>query len=121
MCFCVVSVLFLFFLFLFFVFVFFLSCFFFLMIRRPPRSTLDRSSAASDVYKRQHLLRAPATDLGVSQIHAQEVGGEEGGLGATGPGPHLQEDVTLIVGVRWDQQTLQFLSLIHISEPTRPY
>ena len=28
------------------------------MIRRPPRSTLDRSSAASDVYKRQALLRA---------------------------------------------------------------
>src|SRR5678816_2492451 len=26
------------------------------MIRRPPRSTLDRSSAASDVYKRQPLL-----------------------------------------------------------------
>ena len=30
---------------------------FFLMIRRPPRSTLDRSSAASDVYKRQVLER----------------------------------------------------------------
>ena len=29
------------------------SRFFFLMIRRPPISTLDRSSAASDVYKRQ--------------------------------------------------------------------
>eukprot|EP01016_Furgasonia_blochmanni_P009863 TRINITY_DN1412_c0_g2_i4.p1 TRINITY_DN1412_c0_g2~~TRINITY_DN1412_c0_g2_i4.p1 ORF type:complete len:328 (-),score=99.24 TRINITY_DN1412_c0_g2_i4:31-1014(-) len=28
-------------------------CFFFLMIRRPPRSTQSRSSAASDVYKRQ--------------------------------------------------------------------
>ena len=28
------------------------------MIRRPPRSTLDRSSAASDVYKRQPRLRA---------------------------------------------------------------
>ena len=26
-----------------------------LMIRRPPRSTQSRSSAASDVYKRQHL------------------------------------------------------------------
>ena len=26
------------------------------MIRRPPRSTLDRSSAASDVYKRQGLV-----------------------------------------------------------------
>src|SRR5678815_3180654 len=25
------------------------------MIRRPPRSTLDRSSAASDVYKRQQM------------------------------------------------------------------
>src|SRR5678816_4537003 len=26
------------------------------MIRRPPRSTLDRSSAASDVYKRQSIV-----------------------------------------------------------------
>ena len=26
------------------------------MVRRPPRSTLDRSSAASDVYKRQGVL-----------------------------------------------------------------
>ena len=33
------------------------SGFFFLMIRRPPRSTLDRSSAASDVYKRQDSKR----------------------------------------------------------------
>src|SRR5450756_3107757 len=30
-----------------------LFLFFFLMIRRPPRSTQSRSSAASDVYKRQ--------------------------------------------------------------------
>src|SRR5678815_5745373 len=28
------------------------------MIRRPPRSTLDRSSAASDVYKRQQYMDA---------------------------------------------------------------
>ena len=32
------------------------SVFFFVMIRRPPRSTLDRSSAASDVYKRQREI-----------------------------------------------------------------
>src|SRR5678815_5522311 len=32
------------------------------MIRRPPRSTLDRSSAASDVYKRQGYI-----DEGTSQ------------------------------------------------------
>ena len=37
-----------------------ISVFFFLMIRRPPRSTLDRSSAASDVYKRQRLCIARA-------------------------------------------------------------
>src|SRR5678815_5034835 len=29
------------------------------MIRRPPRSTLDRSSAASDVYKRQGREQRP--------------------------------------------------------------
>ena len=48
------------------------SVFFFLMIRRPPRSTLDRSSAASDVYKRQdvqcartdHLLTVSVLDRG---------------------------------------------------------
>ena len=32
------------------------------MIRRPPRSTLDRSSAASDVYKRQALPGGAVTD-----------------------------------------------------------
>ena len=32
------------------------------MIRRPPRSTLDRSSAASDVYKRQVLAIAAPPD-----------------------------------------------------------
>ena len=42
---------------------------FFLMIRRPPRSTLDRSSAASDVYKRQgpdHGLDLP--NLGLQSV-----------------------------------------------------
>src|SRR5678815_5079344 len=34
------------------------------MIRRPPRSTLDRSSAASDVYKRQDLRWA---NLGMTE------------------------------------------------------
>src|SRR5450756_2738940 len=33
--------------------------FFFLMIRRPPRSTQSRSSAASDVYKRQVIDSKP--------------------------------------------------------------
>ena len=34
------------------------------MIRRPPRSTLDRSSAASDVYKRQLMLGARVFAVG---------------------------------------------------------
>src|SRR5678816_597554 len=36
------------------------------MIRRPPRSTLDRSSAASDVYKRQVLIIACPCALGLA-------------------------------------------------------
>ena len=43
-------------------------CFFFLMIRRPPRSTLDRSSAASDVYKRQEWILAAGAEFDVDLI-----------------------------------------------------
>src|SRR5678810_922699 len=45
------------------------------MIRRPPRSTLDRSSAASDVYKRQAAIvpRVIVTDpvLKAAKLDAQ--------------------------------------------------
>ena len=72
---------------------------FFLMIRRPPRSTLDRSSAASDVYKRQEGLRVEVAAepwMPVQGDHAGRQGAaKEGGV--------------------------EMLSLIHISEPTRPY
>ena len=40
------------------------------MIRRPPRSTLDRSSAASDVYKRQHHVRPSVVKDIVRQLYA---------------------------------------------------
>ena len=75
------------------------SCVFFLMIRRPPRSTLDRSSAASDVYKRQVL---------VGQSEREKAAQVERGGAVVQPGVVL---VHAPVG----------LSLIHISEPTRPY
>ena len=73
--------------------------FFFVMIRRPPRSTQGRSSAASDVYKRQvMLLSTGGNPLGAATTYG------------------------------WDEPTVQVmvrgvpeLSLIHISEPTRPY
>ena len=51
-------------------------CFFFLMIRRPPRSTLDRSSAASDVYKRQvPQERHPQQGVDAQRV---DVGAEDG-------------------------------------------
>ena len=73
---------------------------FFLMIRRPPRSTLDRSSAASDVYKRQviDVVKKAMAEAGLQ--------GE-----VSGRPKHLY-------GI---YQKMEKLSLIHISEPTRPY
>ena len=69
------------------------------MIRRPPRSTLDRSSAASDVYKRQALQGSPFHD------------GEA-------PGVVVDDGAGVVV----DAEVVdRHLSLIHISEPTRPY
>ena len=72
---------------------------FFLMIRRPPRSTQSRSSAASDVYKRQ-LTESddPILEVGLPKI-----------------GP-VQEMIGKYVA-----EMIPDLSLIHISEPTRPY
>ena len=43
------------------------------MIRRPPRSTLDRSSAASDVYKRQ-VIHHVIESMGGGEIgHGESV------------------------------------------------
>ena len=67
------------------------------MIRRPPRSTQSRSSAASDVYKRQTLNavrgRHPLIGACLDTGHALR----------SGEMPH---------------EVIE-LSLIHISEPTR--
>ena len=49
-----------------------LCSFFFLMIRRPPRSTLDRSSAASDVYKRQGLPEGAQAGRLVPKEHLED-------------------------------------------------
>eukprot|EP00826_Nyctotherus_ovalis_P039460 TRINITY_DN3799_c0_g1_i3.p1 TRINITY_DN3799_c0_g1~~TRINITY_DN3799_c0_g1_i3.p1 ORF type:complete len:125 (-),score=27.23 TRINITY_DN3799_c0_g1_i3:227-580(-) len=38
------------------------------MIRRPPRSTLDRSSAASDVYKRQGINAEYMGEIIVAEV-----------------------------------------------------
>eukprot|EP00658_Telonema_sp_P-2_P024180 TRINITY_DN19709_c0_g1_i2.p1 TRINITY_DN19709_c0_g1~~TRINITY_DN19709_c0_g1_i2.p1 ORF type:complete len:108 (-),score=26.39 TRINITY_DN19709_c0_g1_i2:42-365(-) len=78
------------------------------MIRRPPRSTLSSSSAASDVYKRQRLERGAdwhAAHL-ASPIHPHCLSCDR----VTHPDcpAHLPDALTIL-----------HLSLIHISEPTR--
>src|SRR5665647_3738044 len=84
--------------------------FFFLMIRRPPRSTPLYSSAASDVYKRQavdhamggwFLARGRDTARAVCRVRP-----------AAGTGHHGE-----VVGDL--PRPARHLSLIHISEPTR--
>ena len=84
------------------------------MIRRPPRSTLDRSSAASDVYKRQALW-----DQGEpSPTYMYRRGDPLNPGRLVGPGvlSVLTDGKTpFAVAPPWP------LSLIHISEPTRPY
>src|SRR5428012_21405 len=66
---------------------------FFLLLRRPPRCTQSRSSAASDVYKRQHL--------------------QSQHFGRPRRVDHLRSEV------RDQPDQHGELSLIHISEPTR--
>ena len=80
------------------------------MIRRPPRSTLDRSSAASDVYKRQ-----------VQNDFFVKVGAE-----FTASNFNLRKLVVALVRspyyrAKTGELAKEALSLIHISEPTRPY
>ena len=50
------------------------------MIRRPPRSTLDRSSAASDVYKRQQQHYANRLVVAVGYLCPASGHGESGGM-----------------------------------------
>ena len=70
---------------------------FFLMIRRPPSSTQSRSSAASDVYKRQVRICSFVCHRKILRFRI----GHAHGL-------H-----------RFADGRVQRLSLIHISEPTR--
>src|SRR5450756_2929341 len=52
------------------------------MIRRPPRSTQSRSSAASDVYKRQAMARPEGRIVAISSIAGIRGSGSYGGAKA---------------------------------------
>ena len=113
------------------------------MIRRPPRSTLSSSSAASDVYKRQALsvsvggliiswfvgYRLPGLEYNNQKVEAAFR--KDLVLGEDDKVNYAQTDTlwNLFTGIRFNYQRLYlhygyfdiWLSLIHISEPTRPY
>src|SRR5450756_2661765 len=104
------------------------------MIRRPPRSTQSRSSAASDVYKRQvqgfanyltkeePLIRVTTAERTIEGYFAVFGNSSNygGGFGIT-PLADMRDGL-LDVCVLKDKSflsTIWYLSLIHISEPTR--
>ena len=78
----------------------FFCAFFFLMRLRPPRSTLDRSSAASDVYKRQDELRARGHEERGARAETQRDQADEGSRPLLGHGPvsytHLRAHETVL-------------------------
>ena len=97
------------------------TLFFFLMIRRPPRSTLDRSSAASDVYKRQVYT---GLFFFTAYIAYRERSGWRVGLwflALITLGNLATLAYVLLASRRVTSLDGLMLSLIHISEPTRPY
>eukprot|EP00658_Telonema_sp_P-2_P007515 TRINITY_DN12802_c0_g1_i2.p2 TRINITY_DN12802_c0_g1~~TRINITY_DN12802_c0_g1_i2.p2 ORF type:complete len:125 (+),score=40.81 TRINITY_DN12802_c0_g1_i2:117-491(+) len=96
------------------------------MIRRPPRSTLSSSSAASDVYKRQEYgtvssMAHDAGEYGNEELSYFDMDTDQLvrpsdlliGDHAGHNFKHIHSDFTPL------QRRVMNLSLIHISEPTR--
>src|SRR5450756_2829321 len=82
------------------------------MIRRPPRSTQSRSSAASDVYKRQVELRADVLPAGGHQDGPAGIEDEEAdGAGGDEAVAHALQAVEI------DQVGQSVLSGPHASFP----
>src|SRR5450756_1518594 len=70
------------------------------MIRRPPRSTQSRSSAASDVYKRQGIESLGVAGVDGQAIHIDvDVRQPGGGSGPVGPAVAALEDPAPSTGV----------------------
>ena len=90
------------------------------MIRRAPRSTTSRSSAASDVYKRQMYrdmggyLITLGSDAHISQNSANSLDAAYEIIKEIG-----FENIYYYKNRRAIQCAVKYLSLIHISEPTR--
>ena len=82
------------------------------MIRRPPRSTLDRSSAASDVYKRQQLpvtARQPSREGG---------SGEEGQVAELAQGHRERGEAVSYTHLRAHETVLDIVCRLLLEKKT---
>ena len=94
------------------------------MIRRPPRSTLDRSSAASDVYKRQdeEYWYANTPKYGKDwSIESRLLSPQDSRFRWLAGATYYEQDFITSTNGLLITTCYFSLSLIHISEPTRPY
>src|SRR5678810_1442735 len=90
------------------------------MIRRPPRSTLDRSSAASDVYKRQASRDASRSSRTIARRASRMISISSLRSVLVDVGADLVEvTASEEVFINLLRDIPVELSLIHISEPTR--
>ena len=80
------------------------------MIRRPPRSTLDRSSAASDVYKRQgirilefsQIVAGPFAGVALSDMVADIIKVERSFVRGIVGNPHDRAIVEAVIRISHD-------------------
>eukprot|EP00657_Telonema_sp_P-1_P011422 TRINITY_DN6535_c0_g1_i1.p1 TRINITY_DN6535_c0_g1~~TRINITY_DN6535_c0_g1_i1.p1 ORF type:complete len:107 (-),score=56.13 TRINITY_DN6535_c0_g1_i1:84-404(-) len=106
------------------------------MMRRPPRSTQSRSSAASDVYKRQIMdavkpvegeaviVKGYPNSFHATNLHELLQGKNVKNLVVAGFMTHMCINSTARGAFNLGYNVVvpaDCLSLIHISEPTRPY
>src|SRR5678816_1373756 len=97
------------------------------MIRRPPRSTLDRSSAASDVYKRQAegegrpaieavLQRQTLADTALIIYTSGSTGKPKGAMIGYGNVAAMAAGVVDRLGLVPSTSHLSYLPLCHVAE-----
>ena len=69
----------------------------------------DLLVAAEVVLREADDLGLPAAQLGIAAVHAEQIGGEQGGLVAAGAGAHLEDGALLVGGVLGQQLQAQLL------------
>ena len=79
----------------------------------PGPLTLDGGAGFLDAAQLRgvfiHRLHVPAPAFGIQGVHPQQVRRKQGALLAADAGPHLQDNISVVVGVPGQQQGFQLL------------